>query len=232
MNITQLKLYAANGKCERSFCDIEKEQYKGESIFKRACEYTNRSGNFMRYGRKMEIISISTDYIGVKLYSEEELKMPSKSMSGFTRELLRMDKELYPDEEYHIFGSCMHKGALFKYQEEPDGFDNPDFDFDVLEYLLSREDSDSNMHTPSEEELKKLEYKETSDIDALKMCVDLFCGNNSKFKLNENEIATIKDDIKVLLRKALYTNSEYEEKMREERKRINELWGFDFFETY
>ncbi len=221
MNIIYLKLYAANQKCKQSFCNIEKEKYKGLSIFKHASEYANQSTGFKRNGRKIEIVQVTDSYIMIKMYSEGKLEMASKAMACFTRELLRVDKEMYPDEEYHIFKECMFRDTLFKYQQ-----------ISETEFWLSFHQEDEEISNRKLDwsvygeggnlQIDVHQYKDISDVDALKMCVDLFCGNASRLKLGYEEEQKAKEEIKSILRTVLYTSSEYERKQVENYRRLLE----------
>lgn len=221
MNIIYLKLYAANKKCNHSFCKIEEEKYRGISIFKHASEYANQSAGFKRNGRKVEIVQVTNSYIMIKMYSEGKLEMASKAMACFTRELLRVDKEMYPDEEYHIFKECMFRDTLFKYQQISEteywlSFHQGDEDISYrkLDYCIYGEGWNMQIDVQ--------QYSEISDVDALKMCVDLFCGNASRLKLGYEEEQKAKEEIKSILRTVLYTSSEYERKQVENYRRLLE----------
>ena len=98
MDIRYFELRAANKDCKEKFSDVAKKKYAGVPIFEHACNYVNNSQSYKRTGRHLEIIEIGDYYIKVKLTSESKLEMASKSLAGFTRELLRVDQELFPDE--------------------------------------------------------------------------------------------------------------------------------------
>lgn len=163
------ELRAANKDCQDKFSDIAKQKYEGVPIFTHACNYVNNSGSYKRNGRKLEIISINDFSITVKLSSESPLEMASKSLAGFTRELLRVDKELYPNEEERLFHFFLYNNTLFR---------NAQIDGSSLE-------SEKN--------------REMSDVEALKKCVDLFCNGMTATKEEAAQSARMKKEIKRIL---------------------------------
>ena len=103
MDIRYFELRAANKDCQEKFSEIAKQMYKGVPIFEHACNYVNNSASYKRTGRHLEIVEIKEHSITVKLSSKSKREMASKSLAGFTRELLRIDQELYPDEADRLF---------------------------------------------------------------------------------------------------------------------------------
>lgn len=146
MDIKYFELRAANKDCKETFSEIATRVFKDKPIFEHASNYVNNSGSYKRNGRKLEIIEIKDYSITVKLSSESPLEMASKSLVGFSRELLRVDKELNPDEGKRLFRYFIYKSTLFRNTQ-----------IDMKEIETERSD-------------------EISDVDALKLCVDLFCN--------------------------------------------------------
>lgn len=105
----------------------------------------------------------------VKLTSETKLEMASKSLAGFTRELLRIDQELFPDEGKQLFRAFIYNSTLFKNVQ--------------LEVA----------------ELAKEEKRELSDVDALKKCVEIFCSGMTGSKEEAAVLSNTKNKIKELL---------------------------------
>ncbi len=114
MNVVTFELRAANKDCSDSFTDIARVVFEGKPIFEHACEYANCSSSYKKSGRKLELLSVEEDCVRVRLYSEGKLEMPSKSLAGFSRELLRVDSELHPKEAKRLFKSFMYGSALFR----------------------------------------------------------------------------------------------------------------------
>ena len=95
--------------------------------------------------------------------------MASKSIAGFSRELLRVDQELYPDEADRLFRLFIYNSTLFRNTQ--------------LEVA----------------ELTKQESREISDVDALKKCVEIFCSNMTGTKEEAAVLANTKHKIKEIL---------------------------------
>ncbi len=176
MDIRYMELRPANKDCKESFAEIAKKQYKNIPVFQSACDYVNSSASYKRTGRHLEIIEITDEYIRVKLTSESKLEMASKSIAGFTRELLRIDQELHPDETERMFRLFLYNNTLFR-----------------------------NTQISNQEELV-LSNDEMSDVDALKMCVDLFCKGMTLSKEEAAIQAKYKKEIKAILKKYGDTN--------------------------
>lgn len=191
MDIRYFELKAANKDCKDTFTDIEKKEIDGASIFELARNYVNTSSSYKRNGRSLEIIEIKDYSIIVKLSSENKLEMASKSLVGFTRELLRIDKEINSKEDQQYFKNFLYKNTLFKNTQ------------------LAAEDVDSTSN------------REMSDVDALKMCVDLFCNGMTLSKVEAIEADKIKKQIKSILKEHQRFNrlNSYTAKM-EERKKV------------
>ena len=162
MDIRYFELRAANKDCKEKFSDVAKKKYAGVPIFEHACNYVNNSQSYKRTGRHLEIIEIGDYYIKVKLTSESKLEMASKSLAGFTRELLRVDQELFPDEGQRVF-------RLFIY------------------------------NSTSVEELEHTDSDEMSDVEALKLCVEVFCNSMTASKEEAVMNSRMKREVKKLL---------------------------------
>ena len=169
MDIKYFELKPANKDCKQKFSEVAKPQYEGLPIFEHACNYVNSSASYKRTGRHLEIIEISDHYIRVKLSSESKLEMASKTLAGFTRELLRIDQELYPDQGTQLFRLFTYNNTLFKNTQYTD------------------------------EEIIKGELEEISDVDALKLCVEIFCGKMTASKEEAIINKKTKSEIKKLL---------------------------------
>lgn len=117
MNVVTFELRAANKDCHDSFTDIAKVRYDGKTVFEHACEYANDSRSYKKSGRRLELLLVEKECIRIRLYSEGKLEMPSKSLTGFSRELLRVDAELNPDENKRLFKNFSRGSALFRNME-------------------------------------------------------------------------------------------------------------------
>ena len=186
MDIIYFELRAANKDCLDKFTDVAKKKYKGTPIFEHACNYVNSSTSYKRTGRKLEIIEIADLYLKVKLTSETPLEMASKSLAGFSRELIRVDKEMYPDEDQQLFRLFIYNNTLFKNTQYED------------------------------EDQFKVDSAEMSDVDALQLCVQVFCNTMTSTK----EEAAMNEVTKKQLKEILANFSRmkrlnaYNEKMR------------------
>lgn len=113
MNEIYLELKAANKNCTKSFKEIAKTEYHKSPIFEYALEYVNSSSSFRRTGKTLYLEEITDDSIVIKLTSETPLQMASKSLAGFSRKLLSIDKEL----EQGLFDDLIYNNTLFRNKE-------------------------------------------------------------------------------------------------------------------
>ena len=90
-------------------------QYHNNPIFEYTAAAVNASQSFKRTGKTLEIKEIRVDSIIVKLTSQTALQMASKSLAGFTRKLLSIDKELGAN----LFDEFIYNNTLFKNIEIP-----------------------------------------------------------------------------------------------------------------
>ena len=169
MDTIFFELRAANKNCTERFSEIAKVQYEGVPIFEHACNYVNNSQSYNRTGRHLDIIAIEDFCIRVKLTSKSKLEMASKSLVGFSRELIRIDQEINPEEKARLFRCFVYNTTLFR---------NTQFSVEELEY------ADSN---------------EMSDVEALKLCVEVFCNSMTASK----EEAVMNDRTKREVKKLL-----------------------------
>ena len=169
MDIRYLELRAANKECQEKFSEVAKQKYNGVSIFEHACNYVNNSASYKRTGRRLEIVEINEYSIVVKLSSETKLEMASKSIAGFSRELIRVDQELYPDEDKRLFRMFIYNNTLFR---------NTQIEM---------------------EEIAREQSRELSDVDALKKCVEIFCNGMTGSKEEAAVLANTKQKIKDVL---------------------------------
>jgi len=152
MDVKYFELRAANKQCVEKFTDIAKQKVDKVPIFDHACEYVNNSSSYKRNGRRLEIMDIRDYSIIVKLTSESKLEMASKSLAGFSRELLRIDQSMNPDADSRLFRYFSYNSSLFRNSE-----------IDIRE-------------------INQNDTLDMSDVDALKRCVDLFCDNMTTSK--------------------------------------------------
>lgn len=169
MDIICFELSAANKDCSKKFTEVAKQLYNGVPIFEHACSFVNNSASYRRSGRRLEMIDVQDCHITVKLTSEGKLEMASKSLSGFTRELLRVDRELYPEEENHLFGEFLMNSTLFR-----------------------------NVQVDVQNKVN-IQMSGLSDVEALKLCVELFCNNATITKAEADCQAKLKQKVKSLL---------------------------------
>lgn len=143
MDEIYLELKAANKNCTKNFKEVAKTQYHNCEIFEYALEYVNSSSSFRRTGKTLYLEEITDDSIIIRLTSETPLQIASKSLAGFSRKLLSIDKEL----GLGIFDDFIYNNTLFRNSELP---------------------------TPNALKVNQ----NMSDATALKLCVDVFCGED------------------------------------------------------
>ena len=117
MDVKYFELRAANKQCVEKFTDLAKQKVDKVPIFAHACEYVNNSSSYKRNGRSLEIMDIRDYSIIVKLTSESKLEMASKSLAGFSRELLRIDQSMNPDADSRLsdtFHIIVHFSGIAK----------------------------------------------------------------------------------------------------------------------
>lgn len=164
-----IELSPANKECDIDFCRINEESFKGKSIFKYAEDYANASDSFKRTGKKMEILEIRPKTIRIRIISETSLQMVSKSLSGFSRELIRIDGVREDEGKDRLFADCIYNHSLFKST--------------IVADVESLEETAENL----------------SNASALKMCVDLFYGDTTKTKEQFKARQEAKTQIKKIL---------------------------------
>ena len=170
LDIICFELSAAKKDCSKKFSEVAEQLYNGVPIFEHACDFVNNSASYKRSGRRLELVEVDDYHITVKLTSEGKLEMASKSLSGFTRELLRVDRELYPEEQNHLFGEFLMNNTLFR---------NVQVDVNSKETVRANE---------------------LSDVEALKLCVELFCNNATTTKAEAGYQSQLKQKMKGLLK--------------------------------
>lgn len=162
-----LKLTPANRKGNVDFAAIAKEKVNGIPVFEHALKYVNQTENFQKRKKKLRILEIKSEYLMVQLSSSSKLEMVSKSLAGFSRELLRIDDRREVQGMKRLFDEAIYNHGLFKSE-------------------IVR-DKNEIIETASM----------LSDSAALKLMVDLLYGEATKTKEDatrrENTILAIKE---------------------------------------
>ena len=109
-----LKLTPANRKGNVDFTAIAKEKVNGIPIFEYAEKYVNQTDNFQKKKKQLHIMEITPEYLIIKLYSVSKLEMVSKSLAGFSRELLRVDEQRKARNEQSLFDNVEYNHGLFR----------------------------------------------------------------------------------------------------------------------
>ena len=169
MDVQYFELRAANRQCTDKFTDVAKVRVENVPIFEHACNYVNNSSSYKRNGRKLEIVEIRDYCIIVKLTSDTKLEMASKSLAGFTRELLRVDETLHQEKENRLFTYFLYSNTLFRNKQ-----------IDI-------------------KEIDQNDTMEMSDTEALKKCVDLFCSSITNSKEAAKRQTEAKNKVKQIL---------------------------------
>lgn len=153
-----LKLSPANQNSSVDFLRISNEQFKGVRVLEYAMNHTNNSDSFKRARKELELVEVHARYLIVRITSEVPLQMVSKSLSGFSRELIRIDDIREAEEKKtRLFEDCVYNHSLFKSQ--------------IIEH--------------PEELTEKISPTELSSATALKMLIDLFYGDTTKTKVQQ-----------------------------------------------
>lgn len=152
MEIHYLELVPAKKGSNVNFKEIAMEKYEGKEIFVHAIGYANDSASFKRAGKTLKLLECNEQSLVVKITSESSLQMVSKSLAGFSRELIRIDDRREAEDKKRLFEDCVYNHAVFK-----------------SKIILGKEQVVENIN-------------EMSDSQALKLCVDLFYGDATKTK--------------------------------------------------
>lgn len=88
MEIYKFELTPANRKSHIDFKDIE-EQHQ---LFSLAINNCNSGVSYKRDGKKLTLDKITSNYIHISLSSSTVLTAPKRTLSAFSRELIRLDK--------------------------------------------------------------------------------------------------------------------------------------------
>lgn len=109
-----LKLTPANRKGNIDFSVIAMETFEEIPIFSYAENYVNQTDNFQKRKKILQILEIESGYLIVKLSSASKLEMASKSLAGFSRELLRIDERRALEGKPRLFEAAIYNHGLFK----------------------------------------------------------------------------------------------------------------------
>lgn len=88
MELYRFKLTPADRKSTINFQEIENKY----SLFSTASDNCSQGVSFKRDGKKIIINEITSQYMIITLYSVAPLTAPTRTLSAFSRELLRLDK--------------------------------------------------------------------------------------------------------------------------------------------
>lgn len=98
MESYKFSLTAANKDCSLNFKEIENQN----EIFSTAVINCNNGVSYTRYGKQLVLDNITPSEIFLTLISRSTLSMSTRSLSsGFSRELLRLNKELFKEAIYN-----------------------------------------------------------------------------------------------------------------------------------
>lgn len=99
-------LTPANRKVTPNYCKLEEKYH----IFTIAAQNCNNGITFSRSGKKITIQKIESNQIELILSSDSTLPSPSRSLSAFSRELIRLN------EESHCLTDAIYNHTLFQTQ--------------------------------------------------------------------------------------------------------------------
>ncbi|MCB2354416.1 hypothetical protein [Clostridium estertheticum] len=152
METHYLELSPAKKDSTINFQTVSKEQFKNKGVIDHSIDYANESASFKRTGKHMELVKCHSDYLLIKITSDISLQMVSKSLAGFSRELIRVDDIREAEGKVRLFEDCVYNHAVFK-----------------SKVVIGQEKLEESA-------------EDLSDASALKMCVDLFYGDTIKTK--------------------------------------------------
>lgn len=89
MEFYKFKLTAANRKADVDFNFLE----TGHQIFTKAAENCSSGVAFKRDGKKLIVNQIASDHILLTLSSVSPLPSPTRTLSAYSRELFRLEKD-------------------------------------------------------------------------------------------------------------------------------------------
>ena len=89
MEFYRFKLTAANRKADIDFNILESSHH----IFTKAAENCNSGVTFKRDGKKIIVGQITSNYILLTLSSVSTLPSPTRTLSAYSRELFRLEKD-------------------------------------------------------------------------------------------------------------------------------------------
>lgn len=107
MELYRFKLTPADRKSEINFTSIE-NQYQ---LFTTAASNCSQGVSFKRDGKRITIDEIEQQQITITLYSSSPLTSPTRTLSAFSRELLRLDKE------YNVLSESVYNHTLFSTEQ-------------------------------------------------------------------------------------------------------------------
>ena len=87
MTTYMFKSFPANRSCNINLAEIEKQYH----IFTTAVDKCNAGITFRKDGKKFSVYAINESSVTLVLTSETELSSPARTMSAFSRELLRLN---------------------------------------------------------------------------------------------------------------------------------------------
>ena len=90
MEFYTFKLTAANRKAKLDFSFLEANHH----ILTKAAENCNSGVTFKRDGKRIKIDQITSDYILLTLSAISSLPSPTRTLSAYSRELFRLDKNM------------------------------------------------------------------------------------------------------------------------------------------
>ena len=88
MELYRFKLTPADRKSSINLQEIENKY----NLFSTAADNCSQGVSFKRDGKKIIINEITSQYMIITLYSAAPLTSPTRTLSAFSRELLRLDK--------------------------------------------------------------------------------------------------------------------------------------------
>ena len=95
MTTYMFKSFPANRSCNINLAEIEKQYH----IFTTAVDKCNAGITFRKDGKKFSVYAINESSVTLVLTSETELSSPARTMSAFSRELLRLNTELKKEKK-------------------------------------------------------------------------------------------------------------------------------------
>ena len=153
MTTYMFKSFPANRSCNINLAEIEKQYH----LFTTAVDKCNAGITFRKDGKKFSVYAINESSVTLVLTSETELSSPARTMSAFSRELLRLNTELKKEKNTEkIIDDMVYNHSLFR-TEMIENISSTELIKSIVDLLFSSDTGYStNQKKETIDELKKI----------------------------------------------------------------------------